>query len=440
MEKGQPYRDTNNPDQDKRSRALLGHQLIMGLQPTPEGLFEGEVGLQCRRWKALLGHFLSGPGAPSHMGAQATAGSEPNPPIRWLMKMKGKAWLVAGVIALAGLGVYLAWQRVAGIGLPEGIASGNGRLEAVEIDIAAKTAGRLKEIFVSEGDFVTAGQALAQMDITQLGAKKREAEAQLRRSEIAIETAKSLVTQREAERASAEAVVEQREAERDAAEQKLARSEQLIRTNAVSQQTVDDHKAAQRGAKATLAASQASRAASEAAIGAAKAQVIDAEAAVDAAKAAVESLDADIADSTLSAPRDGRIQFRVAQPGEVLGSGGRVLNMVDVSDVYMTFFLATQQAGRVALGVDVRLVMDAAPQVVVPAKVSFVANVAQFTPKTVETEEERLKLMFRVRARIAPDLLRKYLQQVKTGLPGMAYVRLNSQVPWPAFLDTNLVK
>jgi HlyD family secretion protein len=114
--------------------------------------------------------------------------------------------------------------------------------------------------------------------------------------------------------------------------------------------------------------------------------------------------------------------------------------MVDVTDVYMTFFLPTEQAGRVTIGSEVRLVMDAVPGHVIPAKVSFVANVAQFTPKTVETEEERLKLMFRVRAQISPALLRRYLEDVKTGLPGTAYVRIDPKIPWPDFLQANLVQ
>jgi HlyD family secretion protein len=104
----------------------------------------------------------------------------------------------------------------------------------------------------------------------------------------------------------------------------------------------------------------------------------------------------------------------------------------------MTFFLPTAQAGRVALGTEVRLVLDAVPQYVVPAEVSFVADVAQFTPKTVETAEERQKLMFRIKARIDPGLLRQHLRQVKTGLPGMAYVRLDPRVDWPPELQTRL--
>ena len=189
-----------------------------------------------------------------------------------------------------------------------------------------------------------------------------------------------------------------------------------------------------------MAAAQAQVAASDAAIAAARAQVVDAESAEAAAAAAIDAVAADIADATLKAPRAGRVQYIVARPGEVLAAGGRVLNLVDLSDVYMTFFLPTAQAGRVALGAPVRIVLDAAPKYVIPAKVSFVADVAQFTPKTVETAEERAKLMFRVRAQIPPELLRKHIERVKTGLPGVAYVRIDDTAAWPDFLTNGLVQ
>ncbi len=345
--------------------------------------------------------------------------------------------LAVGVIAVAA---YFAWSKLTAEGLPSGFVSSNGRIEAVEIDISTKTAGRLQDIMAREGDFVKAGQVLAQMDTAQLEAKKRQAEAQLRRAKIAIDTAHSLVAQREAEKTSALAVVEQRKAQLDSASKTYARSRQLLTGNAVSLQIVDDSEAAEQSARATLASAQASLAASDAAINAAKAQIVDAEAAVDAAQADIESIETDIADATLKSPRDGRVQYRIAQPGEVLSAGGRVLNLVDLGDVYMTFFLPTAEAGRTSMGSDVRLILDAAPQYTIPAKVSFVADVAQFTPKTVETEEERQKLTFRVRAQIPQELLQKYIQYVKTGLPGMAYVRLDPQAVWPENLERNLVK
>jgi HlyD family secretion protein len=352
----------------------------------------------------------------------------------------GGRLVLAGIAILLLTIVYLSWQRLGDGALPAGFASGNGRIEAVEIDISTKVPGRLGDILVDEGDFVSAGQVLARMDTAQLEAQLRQAEAQERRARIAVDTAGSLVVQREAERRAASAVVEQRRAADEAAQRKLARSEPLARSNTISQQVLDDDRAAAQGARAALGAAEAQLAATEAAISTAKALVVDAEAAVDAAAAGIEAIRADIQDSTLRAPRDGRVQYRVAQPGEVLAAGGRVLNMVDLGDVYMTFFLPTDAAGRLAIGSEVRLVLDAAPQWVVPATVRFVADVAQFTPKTVETEEERQKLMFRVRAQVPPDLLRKYVQYVKTGLPGVAYVRLDAEAAWPEALSANLVQ
>ncbi len=354
--------------------------------------------------------------------------------------MSKKGLLIGLAVVVLAVAGYFAWSKLTAEGLPSGFVASNGRIEAVEIDISTKTAGRLQDIMVREGDFVKAGQVLAQMDTAQLEARKRQAEAQLRRAKIAIDTAHSLVAQREAEKTSALAVVEQRKAQLDSASKTNARSKQLLTGNAVSQQIVDDSEAAEQSARATLASAQASLAASDAAINAAKAQIVDAEAAGDAAQADIESIETDIADATLKSPRDGRVQYRIAQPGEVLSAGGRVLNLVDLGDVYMTFFLPTAEAGRTSMGSDVRLILDAAPQYTIPAKVSFVADVAQFTPKTVETEEERQKLTFRVRAQIPQELLQKYIQYVKTGLPGMAYVRLDPEAAWPENLERNLVK
>ena len=100
-----------------------------------------------------------------------------------------------------------------------------------------------------------------------------------------------------------------------------------------------------------------------------------------ALQATLARIDVELADSELKAPRDGRVQFRVVQPGEVVGAGARVLQLADLTDVYMTFFLPETVAGRVALGSEVRIVLDAAPNFVIPASVSFVASTAQFTPQ-----------------------------------------------------------
>lgn len=352
-----------------------------------------------------------------------------------------RPWLIKAAIALILIGGgYFAWQWLRPQPLPPGLASANGRIEATDIDIATKTPGRIDEILVNEGDFVTSGQILVRMNTDVLKAQHREAEAQLKRATIGVDTARAQVVQRKAERQAAIAIVAQRQAELDATEKRFQRSEQLAKTGSGSIETLDNDRARFEGGKAAVSAAEAQVAASESAISAAESQVVNAQAAIEAAKATLDRIQADIDDSTLKSPRAGRVQFRVAQPGEVLGAGGKVLNIVDLSDVYMTFFLPTSAAGRVGNGTEVRIVVDAAPEYVIPARTTFVADVAQFTPKTVETSEERAKLMFRIKARIQPALLEKYIRQVKTGLPGIAYVRLDPNVPWPASLEGKILQ
>ena len=342
------------------------------------------------------------------------------------MKMR-KQWMAAVVVVAVAAGGYWFWKTKQPAALPEAFASGNGRIEAVDIDISTKAAGRINDILVDEGDMVKAGQTVAIMQSDTLNAALREAEAQLRRSESARATALAVVRQRESMRGSNEALIEQRKSELALAEREFKRSEDLVAKGFISAQKLDADRTRRDGARSALAAAQSQSLEVESAIVSSKAQVTEAESAIEAARAAVQR-----------APRDGRVQHRVAQPGEVIGNGGKVLTLIDLSEVYMNFFLPETVAGRLAIGSEVRLVLDAAPQYVFPAKVSFVASEAQFTPKTVETTTERQKLVFRVKARVAPDLLERYMDRVKTGLPGVATVRLSEDVDWPAKLQVKL--
>ena len=355
------------------------------------------------------------------------------------MTSASKTSLIRGAIAAAVLAaLYFGWQMLDSDELPEGIVSGNGRVEAVEIDVSAKMPGRVDTILVDEGEFVKAGQIVARMDTEILLAQKAEAEARLAQAVNGILIAKSQVTQQLSNRAAAGAVVRQREAELVAARKRLARSTTLASEGATSMQERDDHAAQAESAAAAVEAARAQLAAVDAAIETARNQIGAARSLVDAARSTVARIGVEISDNALRAPTDGRVQYLVAQPGEVIGGGGRVLNLVNLGDVYMTLFLPETVAGRVALGTEVRIVLDAAPEIVIPARVSFVADVAQFTPKTVETADERQKLMFRVRAQIDRELLQRNLAQVKTGLPGVAYVRVDKDTPWPDWLVTSI--
>ncbi|XVJ61108.1 MAG: HlyD family efflux transporter periplasmic adaptor subunit [Tepidisphaera sp.] len=375
----------------------------------------------------------SPPTSPPIARAASAPASSAVPQSRITPALRRIAWgAVALLVVGAGIGLWW-WLKPRTLG--EGFVSGNGRIEAVEIDVAAKAAGRVTAVLADEGDFVTAGQVIAEMDASVLTAQKQEALARLEQAGSAVETAISQVALRESERAAARAVVMQREAERDVARKRAARSETLSLEGATSIQELDDDRARVESASAAIAAAEAQVAASDAAIATAQSQVLGSRASVLAVAATVARLSADIEDLTLKAPRDGRVQYRVTEAGEVVGAGGKVLNMIDVSDVYLTFFVAETVAGRVAIGSDVHIVLDAAPQYVIPAKVTYVASTAQFTPKTVETASERQKLMFRVKANIDRDLLQKHLTLVKTGLPGVAWLKLDATAAWPASLE-----
>jgi HlyD family secretion protein len=172
-----------------------------------------------------------------------------------------------------------------------------------------------------------------------------------------------------------------------------------------------------------------------AALNAANARVGAAEHLLDAASHDIELYRIQIADNALVAPRDGRIEYRVANVGEVLAAGGKVFTMLDTAYVYMDVYLPTADAGRVRIGSDARIVLDAYPAHPIPAKVAFIASQAQFTPKAVETKDERDKLMFRIRVRIDPERLRTRAEAVRSGLPGIAYVHTDPNATWPPQLQ-----
>jgi HlyD family secretion protein len=306
--------------------------------------------------------------------------------------------------ALAGGGAYW-WSRQTG-GLPAGIAWSNGRLEADEIDIDTKFAGRIAELFADEGDAVTAGQVVARMDTRDLAASLAQSEA----NELA---AQHTIEADQAELAQERSVLV-------LAAEELERTRALLAEGFATQEALD-----QRQSQFDVAT---------AAYNATLARISSDTAARDAARHNSELIRVNIADNTLIAPKDGRIQYRLANVGEVLGAGGKVFTMLDTSYVYMDIFLVTAEAGQVVVGDEARIVLDALPKLAIPARVVFVANENQFTPKTVETMSDRDKLMFRIRVRIDQAILRARPDLARAGLPGVAYVRLDPHLAWPAAL------
>jgi HlyD family secretion protein len=349
-----------------------------------------------------------------------------------------KNWIIAIVVVAIGTVVAIGWLRRERAELPAGIASGNGRIEAVEYDIATKRPGRIAKVLAREGDMVEPGQVLAEMDIRDLQAELRQAEAELHGAMEGRRQAVAVVAQKQSDIKQVLAAIAQRESELKWADREFERSQELLKKDLISRQQFDSDQTKKLTAEAALAMEQARKQTADAALKASEFQVNQGDAAIEAAKAAIERIKTDIDDSRIQSAIQGRVLYRLAEPGEVLAAGGKVLTVLDLSDVYMTIFLPTSLVGRLNIGAEGRIVLDAAPDLVIPAMVSFVAPRSQFTPREVETKTEREKLMFRVKVKIDPALLKKNIEKVKTGLPGVAYVLLNTNATWPEHLQVKL--
>lgn len=324
------------------------------------------------------------------------------------MKKSVLAWAsLLVVIIVAGVAW---WQIFRQSDLPEGISSSNGRIEAERIAVATKLAGRVAEVLVEEGDWVEQGQLIARMDTADLEAELKQAQA--------------TVVQARQQKLQAEALLAQRRSELTTAETNYARVEQLAADGFRSQAELDAQRTVLDSAKAALASAEAG--------------LPLAEASIEVAEAAVEGVQSLIDDSSLVAPRAGRVQYVLNHPGEVVAAGASVVTLTDLSDMYMTIYLPSRDAARLAIGGDARIILDAIPEYVIPATVTFVSSTAQFTPKSVETSEEREQLMFRVKLTIAPDLLAEYQDRARAGVPGVGYVRVDESVEWPPELEVRL--
>jgi HlyD family secretion protein len=301
-------------------------------------------------------------------------------------------------------------NHLRGKDMPDGIVKTNGRIEATEVDVAAKYSGRLATVAVNEGDEVAAGQVVATISSPETEAQLRAAEAQVLKSKHA--------------HAEAEAMIAERQSDYAAAQNDLRRGQDLVQKGWMTQQIYEQRLNKAQATEALLHAAEKSR--------------DEGQAAIVAAVADVQRLQSILVDLVLVSPRSGRVQYRLARAGEVVAAGQRVLTILDLKDVYMTIYVPAEVAGKLMMSDEARVIADPLPEYVFPASISFVATDAQFTPKSVETTEERQKLMFRVKLQGDPKMLEEQYRKVKTGIRGLGFVRTDPKIPWPAELAVKL--
>ncbi|PZO88163.1 MAG: efflux transporter periplasmic adaptor subunit [Micavibrio aeruginosavorus] len=328
------------------------------------------------------------------------------------MKKNYKLILLAlAILSIAAGGYYYSIARTNDL---EGVAYGNGRIEAQSIDIATRHGGRVLSVPVEEGQMVEAGDVVAELDLNDLAASLAGAKANVR----------ATIQQKDAAASS----VAQAESALTLASKEFSRADELAREKAVSESRRDQAFNAKQSAEAQLAA--------------AKQNLASATEAIDVAQSEVSRIEDLLKDQHLTASKAGRVLYKLVEPGEVMSAGGKAVTLLDLTDVYMTIFLTTETVGKLRLGEESRIVLDAMPDLAIPAYISYISPEAQFTPRQVETRTEREKLTFRVKVKIPPELLAKYIDQVKTGLPGMAYIKTDKKQDWPDRLkgDAALMK
>jgi len=329
---------------------------------------------------------------------------------------------VSGGDALRGASIALAPQahaqsiirnliaRLRGATLPDGVVKSNGRIEATQVDVSSKYAGRLAEVTVEEGSSVTQGQVIARISSPEYEAQLHAAKANVQKANDAL--------------AAAEAEITSRQSALEFAKSDFERGQELMKTGFITKQVFEQRK---RNYDSAVAAVQSFTSQRDQALS----QIANAEAEVDRVQSIIDDL-------TLVSPRLGRVQYQLARAGEVVAAGAPIVTILDLTDVYMTIFLPAADAGRVGVGDEARIILDPIPDYVIPATVSFVAADAQFTPKTVETTDERAKLMFRMKLKVDPQVLQQFYTRVKTGIRGMGFVRTKADVEWPADLEVKL--
>ncbi|MGA9110721.1 MAG: HlyD family secretion protein [Smithella sp.] len=311
--------------------------------------------------------------------------------------LKKSAALVVMVL-LAGALIFYLYTNKDKNAIPKGFVMGNGRLEATEVDVSAKLAGRLTEVLAKEGDLCHKNQIVARIDTSTLQAQLKQAEAEVKRAKQARETALSMAESIRLKMAFAV--------------KELDRSNKLFAKGIFTQQQLDRDQTVKQTYEAEYTA--------------AKSSITEADNAIEAAIAQTEILKSEINDCVLKSPIKGPVLSRLAEPGEVMPNGGKILTIVDLSDIHMNVYLSEQYAGMIPLGGDAKVVLDAIPDKQFPARVAYVSEKAQFTPKEVEATEERQKLVFRVK--ISFQEIND--PRLKPGMPGVAYIQLNPSAKW----------
>ena len=345
--------------------------------------------------------------------------------------------LLAVLLAAAAGGGWWLYQQQESTALPDFVFHSNGRLELNRLDVASLYPGRVERVLVAEGDAVKANEVLVELSSAQSSGQLAAAQAATLRAAELVQRARAGVTQAQQAVARADAEIAAYRQQPKVAKLELDNAKQMRREDLVSASELAKRQADFERATASVKAAQAARAEAQAAVAQGQAAVAEAEAGVKQAQAQADTAASADADMAIRSPLTARVEYRLVEPGTVIGAGSRVISLLDPADVSMNVFLPNATVGGLRVGDEARLVLDGI-DAVFPAQVSFIASEAQFTPKAVETADEREKLVFRVKLKVPAEVAQRYDRLLKGGMTGDGYVRRDSTQAWPLALEVRL--
>jgi HlyD family secretion protein len=366
------------------------------------------------------------------------------------VKRERRPVVIAGAGFLLALTAYVVFDRFfARSALPEGLIQVNGRIEGDHVTVASKFPGRIDQLLAREGDDVTASQTLVRLEDAQIAARVEQARSAVAVVDAQIQAAHTALAMlnrevplaiewAQAQVASTEAAVEKAIAVAQEARSDAQRFRELAATNRASLQQRDQAitrwEVAQRDiaySRSTL--TQATKELAQAELGWERIRVTEAdmdalERQRDQSSAALAEAESVLADLTIKAPTDGTITTRMVNSGEVVAAGAPLLEIVDLDRLYLQVYVPAVQIGKIRLGLPARIHIDAFPDQAFDATVRYISSKAEFTPKEVQTADERVKLIYAVRLYLTanPD------RRLTPGLPADAVIRWRDDVEWVA--------
>ncbi|MFI5395997.1 MAG: HlyD family secretion protein [Candidatus Binatia bacterium] len=339
--------------------------------------------------------------------------------------MRRTVLVAVGIVGAGavGVGVSLAvWHSA----VPVGLSIVNGRIEGDPVVVAAKVPGRVITLHVKEGDAVGMDQPIAEISSEQIRARVDQAAAVKTSAINALDSARAAAMGARnqlgrAEAGNAAAAARQEKAAKDA-----GRAEELFRRGVLAQAEIDEARATREVAAADRRAAAQQVAATQRAIESADAQVAAAQGQVQAAAAALDESQSTLTDTKVRSPARGVVTTKVAEQGEVLAAGAPIVVVTDLDQLHMKAYVPEPEIGRIKIGDPAQVHVDAFPGRPFAARVREIASQSEFTPKEVQTREERVKQVVAVKLYLDTNPGHALIP----GMPADAVIRWKPEVAW----------